>query len=67
MQDTLGTLRPGSVADVSVLSDARGRWTLRDDEGTAVQAARLLQPRFCLRAGRRFEATAPILPQAVAA
>ena len=61
-QDELGSLTKGGVADISVLSDSRGRWTLSDDEGTQVQADRLLTPCFCLRAGRRFEATAPILP-----
>jgi dihydroorotase len=63
----LGTLRPGAVADVSVLHDERGRWTLRDNEGTRVVAERLLRPAFCLRAGRRFDADAPILPAAEAA
>jgi dihydroorotase len=62
MQDELGRLRVGGVADVSVLSDERGRWTLSDNEGTRVAADRLLQPLFCLRAGRRFDAVAPILP-----
>jgi dihydroorotase len=32
-----------------------------------VIAERLLQPAFCLRAGTRYDAVAPILPQAVAA
>ena len=62
MPDELGRLRVGGVADVSVLSDLRGRWTLSDNEGTRVRTDRLLQPVFCLRAGRRFDATAPILP-----
>jgi dihydroorotase len=62
MQDTLGSLRVGSVADISVLSDERGRWILSDNEGTKVEAKRLLQPVFCLRAGERFDATAAILP-----
>jgi dihydroorotase len=67
MQDELGRLRIGGVADISVLSDQRGRWMLNDNEGTRVQADRLLQPLFCLRAGRRFAATAPILPKLHAA
>jgi dihydroorotase len=67
MQDQLGQLRIGGVADVSVLSDSRGRWLLNDNEGTQVEARRLLQPLFCLRAGRRFDATAPILPMLNAA
>jgi dihydroorotase len=65
--DELGTLQPGRVADVSVLSDLRGRFILRDNEKTEVIAERLFQPAFCLRAGERFEAVSPILPQAVAA
>jgi dihydroorotase len=63
----LGALRPGMVADVSVLADQRGRFILRDNEKTQVVAERLLQPAFCLRAGKRFDADAVILPQAVAA
>jgi dihydroorotase len=63
----IGNLRPGAVADVSVLADERGRWTLRDNEGTEAVAERLLRPLFCLRAGRRYDADAPILPVAQAA
>lgn len=62
MEGELGTLRTGGVADISVLDDQRGRWTLRDNEGTDVIAERLLEPAFCLRAGERFEADAAILP-----
>jgi dihydroorotase len=65
--DELGSLQPGRIADVSVLSDLRGRFRLHDNEQTEVIAERLLQPAFCLRAGERFDATAPILPMAVAA
>jgi dihydroorotase len=65
--DDLGSLQPGRVADVSVLSDLRGRFILRDNEKTEVIAERLLQPAFCLRAGERFDAISPILPKAVAA
>lgn len=67
MRDTLGHLKPGAVADVSVLSDERGRWTLRDNEGTRVDTGRMLYPKFCLRAGVRHDARAPILPLAMAA
>jgi dihydroorotase len=67
MQDELGTLRVGGVADVSVLDDQRGRWVLRDNEGTQVVAERMLAPLFCLRAGERFDADASILPVPMAA
>lgn len=67
LDDGAGTLRPGAVADITVLADERGRWVLRDNEGTQVVAQRLLQPLFCLREGVRFDASAPILPVAQAA
>jgi dihydroorotase len=67
LSDELGALRPGMTADISVLSDIRGRFVLRDNERTEVIAERLLQPAFCLRAGQRIDAVASILPQAVAA
>ena len=65
--DRIGALKVGYEADVSVLSDDRGRFTLRDNERTEVVADRLLRPVFCLRGGKRFDADLPILPQAVAA
>lgn len=67
MADQLGTLRIGSVADVSVLEDLRGRWALHDNEATQVITDRMLRPAFCYRAGERFEADAAILPVAKAA
>jgi dihydroorotase len=65
--DELGSLAVGRIADVTVLSDLRGRFVLADNEKNQVIAERLLQPAFCFRAGERFDATASILPQAVAA
>ncbi|HEV8095621.1 MAG TPA: amidohydrolase/deacetylase family metallohydrolase [Burkholderiales bacterium] len=62
MEDQLGSLRPGVEADVSVLHDERGDWTLRDNEGNKLRADRMLRPQFCLRAGRRHDADASILP-----
>jgi dihydroorotase len=67
MSDCMGALKPGYTADVTVLWDDRGRFILRDNEDTKVVAERLLRPAFCLRAGKRFDADSPILPQAIAA
>ncbi|VFR45634.1 Metallo-dependent hydrolases, subgroup B [plant metagenome] len=67
MENELGTLRAGAVADVSVLDDVRGRFVMRDNEGTQVVTDRMLSPAFCLRAGKRFDARAAILPVAQAA
>lgn len=63
----LGTLAVGNPADVSVLHDDRGRFLLKDNEGTELAAARRLRPAFCLREGVRFDADASILPEAAAA
>lgn len=63
----IGTLKPGLEADVTVLADERGRWVLRDNERNEATVDRMLRPLFCLRAGRRFDADAPILPVAEAA
>jgi dihydroorotase len=67
MSGEVGSLAIGRAADISVLHDDRGRFLLRDNEKNQVVAERLLRPVFCLRAGERFDADAPILPVAVAA
>jgi dihydroorotase len=67
LEGQIGTLKPGVIADVSVLHDERGRWVLRDNEDTRVSTTRMLRPAFCLRAGQRLDADAPILPRAEAA
>ena len=67
MADEIGTLRVGREADISVLSDERGRFLLQDNEGTKVVAERLLQPVLCLRAGRRYDADSIVLPKPVLA
>jgi dihydroorotase len=67
LSDQIGALRSGTAADVTVLNEQRGRFILRDNEHNEVVAERLLQPVFCLRAGKRYDAVAPILPQAIAA
>ena len=67
MEGEIGTLRPGVEADVSVLSDERGRFLLQDNEDTQVVAERMLRPVFCLRAGTRYDSDAVILPRPVLA
>jgi len=67
LEGTIGSLKVGMDADVSVLSQIPGKFILRDNEDTKTVSDGLLQPAFCLRAGIRHDAVAPILPQAVAA
>lgn len=63
MEEEIGTLRPGVEADVSVVADETGRFRLQDNEDTQVIADRFIRPVFCLRAGKRFDADAVILPE----
>jgi dihydroorotase len=62
MEDELGSLQPGRVADVSVLDPLGGRFRLTDNAGDAKIVEQLLHPLFCLRAGRRFDADSPLVP-----
>ena len=54
------------AAEFGVEEDT-GRFKLGDNEGTEVIADRMLTPLFCLRAGIRHDARAPILPEVLAA
>jgi dihydroorotase len=67
LTDTIGSLKVGMDADVSVLGLKPGKFILRDNEDTKVVSDGLLQPAFCLRRGTRFDPVAPILPEAIAA
>jgi dihydroorotase len=63
MTDEIGTLKPGVEADVSVVADEVGKFLLQDNEDTKVVADHFIRPVFCLRAGKRFDADAVILPK----
>ena len=57
----IGTLAPGTVADVSVLARDVGSWTLEDSLGERVTASERLRPEFALKAGVRHDADSPLL------
>ena len=63
MEDRIGTLAAGYDADVSVLEIRSGRFVLKDNKRVEVVAERLIEPVFCLRAGKRFELSSPIFPR----
>lgn len=58
----IGALRPGMIADVSVLELRRGAFELADNSGTTVVAPEMIVPVMALRAGRRFDCTSPLVP-----
>ncbi|SMF37249.1 dihydroorotase [Tistlia consotensis] len=67
LEDELGSLAPGRIADVSVLKVESGRFKLSDNSGVEVVSDKLVRPVFCLRAGERFDADSPFIPAAIAA
>lgn len=62
MEDELGSLAVGRTADISVLNLETGDWDLEDNGHVTIKADKRFAPAFCLRAGERFDADAPILP-----
>jgi dihydroorotase len=67
MTDTIGSLRVGREADVSVMQCLSGRFDLWDNSGVHVVASEMLVPAFALRAGVRHDVTSPLVPVPVAA
>ena len=65
MGDTLGSLRPGREADISVLDMRSGRFELADNSGERMIASETIAPLFALRAGRRFDSTSPLIPMSI--
>lgn len=51
----IGTLAPGSRADISILDRVTGRWSLTDAEGEVLEVEERLVPAFVYREGREFE------------
>jgi dihydroorotase len=62
MEDEIGSLQVGRMADISVVEILNGRFKLSDNSGVDVVTDRLVSPRFCLREGRRIEADSPLIP-----
>jgi dihydroorotase len=62
MQDSIGALLPGREADISVLDQLRGRFTLADNSGERVIASEMLTPVFALRAGKMIRADSELIP-----
>jgi dihydroorotase len=62
MEDTIGALKPGMDADISVFRVLSGEWTLRDSNGKEVVARQLLHPESVVRAGKLIHTDSPLLP-----
>ncbi len=64
MADQIGALRVGMEADISVLELLDGAFELADNSGEVVISPQMIMPRFCLKAGQRFNAASPLVPPA---
>lgn len=62
MTDTLGALRVGQPADISVFRILKGSWELRDSNGVAVPAKELLHPVLAMRGTNLQMTDSPLLP-----
>jgi dihydroorotase len=67
MEDTIGALKAGRGADISVLETLNGRFKLSDNSGVEVVTDKLIRPVFCLRDGVRYDSDSPLIPAAIAA
>jgi dihydroorotase len=57
----LGTLAPGTTADVSVVRLERGDWTVRDAAGEELTIPERIRPVFALRNGHVYRSDSPFL------
>ena len=62
LQDEIGSLQVGRVADISVLELLTGRFALTDNSSETVTASEMLVPRFALKSGTQIAAESPLIP-----
>jgi dihydroorotase len=65
LENDIGALRPGMIADVAVLDLLPGRWQLSDNSGEVVEARQMVVPVFSLRAGERVDVDSPLVPEPI--
>lgn len=61
IDDEVGSLSVGQIADVAVLEQVRGRFTLADNSGVTVETSEAIKPLFMLREGTRFDVDSPVV------
>jgi len=64
--DGIGSLAPGTTADVSVIARDRGSWSLKDCLGAEITITERLRPEFALRAGVLHRADSSLLVESTA-
>lgn len=61
LEGQIGTLAPGTIADVTVLARDVGDWTLQDSLGAQIRATERLRPEFAMKAGTIHQSDSPLL------
>ena len=67
LSDTLGSLRVGRDADISVLDIQDGRFELRDNSGNVVIGRHMLMPSLALVGGEPIQVDSPLVPPVMVA
>jgi dihydroorotase len=66
LDNELGSLAPGRVADVTVIARERGDWRVTDSLGVTIEIPERLRPELCLRAGVVHRADSSLLAESTA-
>ena len=61
IDDEVGSLSVGQIADVAVMEHVKGRFTLADNSGVTVDTSEAIRPLFMLREGIRFDVDSPVV------
>ncbi|MFC1533952.1 amidohydrolase/deacetylase family metallohydrolase [Thermodesulfobacteriota bacterium] len=64
-EDTIGSLKPGLDADISVLELLSGTWRFEDSEKQTIEATRLLAPSMTIKSGQLIPAQPVAQPQSL--
>ena len=54
MQDELGTLAEGTIADITILEEVRGEWSYLDSFDRPLKGTKALQPVLCFKDGTQY-------------
>lgn len=65
VEDRMGSLKPGMVADVSILELLSGTWQLKDSEQQMMEVTRLITPSMTIKAGQLISAQPVARPQPI--
>ena len=67
LEKEIGTLAPGTAADVSVVRLERGEWTVRDASGAELRLGERIRPDFAVREGVVKKSDSPLVPEVLTA